>query len=168
MDGEMDRLIARAKKRDAEAFTQLMDQQAQGFYKVARAILENDEDAADAIQDTLLACWEKLGTLRENRYFKTWATKILINNCYGLIRQRRGVSLVEEVPDAVPWEDHSEVEWKEALGLLEEKYRIVVVLYYAQGFRTKEIAALLDLSDATVRTRLARAREQLKKYYGEA
>ncbi|MCR5721053.1 MAG: sigma-70 family RNA polymerase sigma factor, partial [Lachnospiraceae bacterium] len=55
----------------------------------------------------------------------------------------------------------------EALDTLEEKYRVIVVLYYSQGFSTKEIAHILKISDNTVRTRLSRARNQLKKYYEE-
>ncbi|MBR6476920.1 MAG: sigma-70 family RNA polymerase sigma factor, partial [Lachnospiraceae bacterium] len=62
----------------------------------------------------------------------------------------------------------SDLEWKEALAILGEEYRLPVVLYYVQGFQTKEIAKILGISDAAVRTRLTRAREQLRKYYGEA
>ena len=50
---------------------------------------------------------------------------------------------------------------------LNEKYRLIVTLYYTQGFKTKEIAKILDIPDNTVRTRLARARSQLEKYYKE-
>ena len=59
----MNNLIERAKQRDAEAFTQLMQSQMQNMYKTARALLSNEEDAADAISETILACWEKLGQL---------------------------------------------------------------------------------------------------------
>lgn len=63
--------------------------------------------------------------------------------------------------------DFSNVEWKEAMSVLDEKYRLVIVLYYAQGFSTKEIAGMLKITASTVRTRLSRGREQLAKYYGE-
>ena len=56
----MNNLIERAKQRDAEAFTQLMQSQMQNMYKTARALLSNEEDAADAISETILVCWEKL------------------------------------------------------------------------------------------------------------
>ena len=55
------------------------------------------------------------------------------------------------------------MEWKEALRGLDEKYRLIVVLFYAEGLRTAEIGKLLQLPDSTVRTRLARGREQLAK-----
>ena len=77
----MKSLVKRAQKGDADAFTQLMQSQMQNMYKTARAVLKNDEDAADAIADTLLACWEKIGQLRSAEFFRTWMTKILINKC---------------------------------------------------------------------------------------
>lgn len=58
----MEELIKKARQHDADAFTELMMSQMQTMYKTARAILNNEEDAADAISDTILACWEKLGT----------------------------------------------------------------------------------------------------------
>ena len=64
-------------------------------------------------------------------------------------------------------EAEANLEWKEALRGLDEKYRLIVVLFYAEGLRTAEIGKLLQLPDSTVRTRLARGREQLAKYYAE-
>ena len=72
-------LIRKAKKGDKDAFCRLMDENVQSMYKIAAAYLKNDEDAADAIQDTILSCYENLRSLRKNRYFKTWLIRILIN-----------------------------------------------------------------------------------------
>lgn len=57
----------------------LIEQNTKSMYKVAKAILKNDEDVADALQDTILTCWEKIGTLEKNEFFKTWLIRILIN-----------------------------------------------------------------------------------------
>ncbi|MBP5223595.1 MAG: sigma-70 family RNA polymerase sigma factor [Lachnospiraceae bacterium] len=160
----MDSLIRLAKERDADAFTALMDAQMSGMYKVARAILQNDEDAADAIGDTILVCWEKMETLKEIRYLKTWLTRILINHCYESLRSRSRFSDMEEIPE-ISGRDDYQIEWKEALSILTEEYREVIVLYYSQGFRTKEIARILGIPQATVRTRLSRARKHLAEYY---
>ena len=168
MDKELERLVHKAKGKDPDAFTALMNAYVQHLYKTAKAILMNDEDAADAMQETIMTCWEKMGTLKEDRYFKAWVTKILINECYDLIRGRKGVTYVEEIPEIADDREKSDLEWKEALAVLGEEYRLPVVLYYVQGFQTKEIAKLMGISDAAVRTRLSRAREQLRKYYEEA
>ena len=76
------------------------------------------------------------------------------------------MTYVEELPE-IPVNEGSDAEWKEALAVLEKENRLIVTLYYVQGFRTKEIAAILGMTDGAVRKRLARAREQLKRYYQE-
>lgn len=85
----MDRLIEKARSGEPEAFTELMQMYMQTMYKVARSVLRSDEDAADAIQDTILCCWEKIGQLKEGKYFKTWMIRILINKCNDILRAKQ-------------------------------------------------------------------------------
>lgn len=142
----------------------------QDMYRTASAILSQDADIADAIQETILTCWEKIDTLQKNRYFKTWMIRILINKCKDILRLGRRMVCVEELPEQETGstvEAEANLEWKEALQGLDEKYRLIVVLFYAEGLRTAEIGKLLQLPDSTVRTRLARGREQLARYYAE-
>ena len=82
----MQALIEEAVQGNVEAFIELMDRNSLAMYKVAHAILKNDDDAADAIQDTILICYEKLHTLKKQEYFKTWMTRILINQCNHTLR----------------------------------------------------------------------------------
>lgn len=82
------RLVLQAQKRDKDAFVTLIGLYRESMYQIAYAILKNNEDAADAMQDTILICWEKIDTLRHARYFKTWITRILINRCNRLYSQR--------------------------------------------------------------------------------
>lgn len=158
-------LIQKAKMKDPDAFTELMKSQMQSMYRTAIAILMNDDDAADAIQDTLLICWEKLNELKVDKYFKTWLTKILVNNCYGILRKKGQIIYTDELPERAGEENASNIEWKEALSALDEKYRTVLVLFYSEGLHTKEIAKILRITDSAVRTRLSRGREQLAEYY---
>lgn len=162
----MDHLILEAKRGDPDAFSALMQSQMQNMYKAARAILNSDEDAADAIADTILICWEKLDQLKKPEFFRTWMTRILINKCKDIIRKRKRYSFVEEVPDvSVQEEGFENVEWKDALNCLEEKYRLVTVLYYVEGFSTVEIGEMLGMPDSTVRSRLSRARRKLAQEF---
>lgn len=158
-------LIQKAKMKNPDAFTKLMKSQMQSMYRTAKAILMNDEDVADAIQDTLLICWEKMNELKVDRYFKTWMTKILINNCYGIIRSNRRITYTDKLPERVSEENVSNIEWREALSAIDEKYRIVLILFYSEGFHTKEIAKILGITDSAVRTRLSRGRDQLREYH---
>ncbi len=167
MQTDQELLVGRAKSGDPEAFVELMRLHSGNMYRVALSILLNDEDAADAIQDTILTCWEKLRSLREDRYFRTWMTRILIRKCYDLRSARQPYMEWEQVAEPAA-EDHYNFEFREALSALEEKYRVVMVLFYAEGYRTDEIAAFLQIPKSTVQTRLQRGRQKLADYYRSA
>lgn len=158
------KLIQKAKRRDPDAFTELMNLYMKDMYRTAVAILMNDEDAADAIQETILACWERLNSLRDNRLFKTWMTRILINKCYDIRNKRIEKVAISEYEELAVYEEESNLEIKEILQQLDEKYRVVLMLYYGDGYGTKEIAAILHIPVSTVQTRLSRGREQLGRY----
>lgn len=171
-DLKLQQLIRTAKGRDPDAFTELIRFYMKDLYRAAIAILRNDEDAADAIQETILTCWEKLQTLKNPNYFKTWLTRILIHHCYDIRRTAgRYVSLEqqEELAQEGVYEtsvyDPPNREFKELLEVLGEKYRVILTLYYGLGYSAAEIGELLHLPAATVRTRLARGRKKLKEYY---
>lgn len=161
-------LIEKARNGDAEAFLELMDRNSLSMYKVAIGILKNDDYAADAIQDTILTCFEKLHTLKKPEYFKTWLIRILINECRQILVHYRKIEF-PGTEQETPQQDMSfaEFEFKEMLSLADEKYREVLVLYYVEGFKISEISALLHMKENTVKTRLARAREQIKLFYTE-
>ena len=162
----MKHLVKQSIAGDADAFLELMEKNSLAMYKVARGILGNDEDVADAIQDTILACFEKIHTLKKPEYFKTWMIRILINECNKILRHYRSIHVQDNMPD-VPGQDMSlaEFEFKEMLNLVDEKYRIVLILYYVEGFKISDIAAILELNENTVKSRLTRARQQLQAEY---
>lgn len=162
-------LIKKAMARDTKAFTELIQLYMKDMYRVGLAILMNDEDVADAIQDTILTCWEKMHTLREPAFFKTWLTRILMNKCYDILRKSpRHLPLEETAYNQPAPEEVDNLELKEALSTLNEKYRIVMILFYSEGYHIDEIATLLKLPKSTVKTRLQRGREKLAAYYGVA
>ena len=69
---EKEKLIEKAVRKDPDAFCSLLQMYTQDMYRVALAILMNDEDVADALQEVALICWNKIGTLHNPEYFKTW------------------------------------------------------------------------------------------------
>ncbi|MDO4272523.1 MAG: sigma-70 family RNA polymerase sigma factor [Eubacteriales bacterium] len=159
-------LIRKAKKGDSDAFCRLMDIQMQSMYKVARAYLKNDEDVADAIQDTILCCFEKLTTLEQNRYFKTWLTRILINKCKDILQSKSRVMYTDSLPETPIYdEDFEAAEWNNVLAPLDEKYRTILLLYYMEGFNTREISEILNLKESTVKSRLQRGRQKVSQEY---
>ena len=160
-------LVRGATALDTDAFLELIDNNTDRMYKTAWAILGNEADAADAIQETILDCYEKLNTLRHPEYFTTWLTRILINNCLSIRRQYRTDSLPEQMPE-IPVEDqYEEGGFEELISDVDEKYRLILTLYYADELSVAEIADLLEMKENTVKTRLARGREQVRRYLDE-
>lgn len=162
-------LVVKAQKKNEAAFVQLMEMNKQGMYKVAKSYLHHEEDVADAMQNTILICYEKLATLREPQYFKTWMIRILINECKDILRKNRELCLLDEMPETEGRDMAQEnLEFMELLKSMDEKYRTLLILYYVEGFNTREIAELLELNEHTVKTRLVRARRNFaKEYQGE-
>lgn len=148
---------------DKEEFTRAVLEYESTLYRVAKSMLGSEADCADAAQNALLRAWEKQHTLRDTAYFKTWLTRILINECRAILRQRaRYAPLEAEIAEGeVAPEGGGEL--YEAVMGLDEKYRLPVVLHYIEGFKTAEIAAMLRLPEGTVKTRLRRAREILRE-----
>lgn len=162
----MKRLVKRAQNGDADAFVQLMEANRQNMYKVAICYVNNPEDAADVIQDTILTAFEKLRDLREPGYFRTWLTRILINKCKDFLDERSWEVAFDEMPETA-YNDAAldQLMYEELLQEVDEQYRDILVLHYVEGFQSKEIAEVLDMKDATVRTRLRRGRENLMQAY---
>lgn len=162
----MKQLIKQALAGNNEAFVSMMELNMQSMYKTAWVYLKNDEDVADAVQDTILTCYEKLYTLQNPKYFKTWMTRILINKCNDMLKKRRRYELDEALPERGAVEEHyADCEWKAVLSRLPEKYQQVLSLYYIEGLSTKEISRVLEINLNTVLTRLARAKKKLRAEY---
>lgn len=124
-------LIKRSKKGDKEAFALLMDMHRQMLYNTALLVLHQEDDALDAIQDAILACWENLPTLRKDQYFKTWLVKILLNKCRDIQRSQSHYAFVEELPeseDEPDWDTHMDV--GRAMGRLGDQDQLILSLFY--------------------------------------
>lgn len=167
-NGEL-RLVKLARKGDREAFTQLVVANERMLSRVAMATLKNPDDAADAVQDTVLQAWESLGQLRQARYFKTWVVRILLNKCYRISAQRslyahsqlEETLLAGEQPD---WDQSLDV--ASALQAMGEQDRLLG-LFYFDRLSTREIAQALGLSESCVRQRLHRGRKRFQAIYTE-
>ena len=151
---------------DREQFTAAVLAAEPTLYRVAKTMLRSEHDCADAAQQAILRAWERLDTLHSTRYFKTWLVRILINECMTMLRRQKRLApydeaAVEAMIPASAADDHSDL--YAAITALDEKLRLPVVLYYLEGFKIREIAAMLGVPEGTVKTRLRNAREQLRK-----
>ena len=159
-------LVLSAKNKNPDAFAELIHICKKDLYRIAKSILSNDEDVADAIQETILISYEQLSLLQYPEYFKTWLIRILINQCNGLIRAGRRYVAIENIPDNGSFDtNQANVEFMMLMDSLDERYRTVLVLYYSEGFSVKEISEILDLTESAVKARLKRGREKVKKIF---
>ena len=164
----MEALVRRAREGNADAFVELMEQNKQSMYKIAKAYLKREEDVADAISETILDCFEHMEKLKEAQYFGTWLVRILINNCKNM-RKRNGRVEYTDRPEvferSISAEDEKTREFLAYLEPLEESDRMLMILFYVWGFRTREIAEFLQISEATVKSRLQRGRKKIKQVF---
>lgn len=149
-----------------EEFVHQISSAEKSLYRIARSILRNDEDCADAVQSAILKAFDKLDTLKQEKYFRTWLTRILINESYQILRSKE---------EQLPYEEYMErqedvLEYSEvfiALMELEDIYRVPFTLHYIEGYSMKEISKILDISVSNVKIRLFRARIKLQGRLGE-
>lgn len=137
------------------------------LYRVSKSICFYESDCEDAVQQAILKAYEKLDTLREEKYFRTWITRILINECYRVNKlKRREVSFFEySLSEEAHNENHSYV--FESIMNLPPKIRIVIQLYYVEGYSVEETASILHIPSGTVKSRLSQGRKKLKSILEE-
>jgi len=132
------------------------------MYRVAWSILRNETDVQDALQDAALKAWEKRSKVREEKYFRTWLIRILINICYDIQRRHRNVVPLEKIP-AQTYAKAPDPELAIALRAVPEKLRLPLVLCYCEGMSYEEAADVLRIPMTTLRGRLNRGKDALRK-----
>ena len=138
------------------------------LYHVAKTLLYNDADCADAIQEAIVKAFTNLHTLRKDSYGKTWLVRIVINECNAIMRKQKNIVPLEDYQnqEAVWPEDYSDL--YEAVSQLPKEIRVCVALYYLEGYSIKETAKILDVTESAVKNRLLRAREKLRSELEQA
>ena len=153
-----------------ERFTQAAQKYMDMIFRVAFSYLKSREDADDATQNVLLALYKTDKTFENPEHMKAWLIRVTVNECKKVLRspwRKRGEPL-EDYENTLRFQEPRDRELYSAVMALDVKYRAVIVLYYYEGYSIRETAGLLGIPPATVGTRLARAREQLKLTLTEA
>ncbi len=162
----MHKLVQRAQNGDKNAFVKLMQAHKADMYRLGKGYFRSDHDIADALSETILTCYENIGNLREPRFFRAWLMRIFCNKCNDMKRRGRHYAGEEALPDRAGDDaDTANAEFLLLMDSLEEPYRIVLILYYAQRFRVREIAEITGLSESAVKTRLKRGRDKMRDVY---
>ena len=150
----------------------IIDEYGDYLLRVAYLYVKNETTAEDIVQDVFIAFYEKQEQYRQEASLKTYLVKMTVNRCHDYLRswQHKRVVLFEkitakrthETPERVYMQNVESTDLIETLFTLSLTYREVIILYYYEEMSTVEIAKLLNCPESTVRTRLQRARKQLK------
>ncbi len=145
-----------------EQFSHLVLKYNESLFFTAKSILRNDTDAEDAVCNAIMKAYENFGQLKEIKYFKTWITRIVINEAYMLCRKNKNTESIEEMQHEPSYSDYHDETW-EIVNSLEDEYRTVLILFYYNDISIKDIAKHLNIAVGTVKSRLNRGRQRLKE-----
>ena len=153
---------------DKDAFAARVTAMQQSLYRVAASYLRGEADRLDAVCEAVARAWEKRGTLRDERLFATWLTRILIRECVNIQRRQRRTVPVEALPEQAQ-EDESDAvrSLREAIEALPQRQRTMVVLHYMEDYDVREVARIMSTTRGAVCAGLSRARETLRRRIGE-
>ncbi len=164
--------VKKAKEGDVNEIGNLIQDSIQSMYRVAFGILKNEDEIYDAISNTTVIVFEKISTLRKEELFKTWLTRILINECYKIYNQNKKVIYLEncnkETLNSLQFSEKDKLEELDAINLinnLSKDLKETVMLYYFEDFSVKEVAEILNIPEGTVKSRLSKARKDLEKIF---
>ena len=167
--GTANKEVQLAKKGDKEAFAGLIEANKAQLYRVAKGIVFQDCDIEDAIQETILKVWRGLSSLKRDDLFKTWLIRILINECYIILRQRnKGMELAQNLAEqSCETSTNQKIDVWNALKKLDVDMSTVLILYYFEDISSKDIARILEVPEGTVKSRLYRAKEKIGRILSE-
>jgi RNA polymerase sigma-70 factor (ECF subfamily) len=168
---EQDILIKKAIKGDADAFTELIKSNKVYLYKIAYSYVKNEQTALDILQESTYKAFINIKKLNKPAFFKTWVTKIIINEALNTIRKDKNiVSINEDTPlhneqNTVSIEE--KLDLYNALDNLRDNYKTVILLKYFNSLSVENISYIMDIPQNTVKSHLKRAKESLSKILKE-
>ena len=149
---------------DDETFARLVREYASNLYRITLGILHNHEDAEDAVAESILKAYEKIHTLRNIESFRAWIMQIAVNEAKRIYTKNKRSMPIENIEEYMPEfrDEHHEL-W-DIVMKLDISYREVTILYFYEQLSIKEIGKILHIPEGTVKSRLYRAKKELKRY----
>lgn len=152
-----------SKTINKDTFIELIQENKISLYRLSKSILKNEADVEDAISETILKAYTNIHKLKAPESFKAWLMKILVNECYSIIKKNKRIQLEE---DFTTYEGVNEVNDGDNLmpyiNKLEDTFKAVVILFYYEDLSIKSIGKILKVPEGTVKSRLKRAKLKLK------
>lgn len=160
-------LVRKAKEGDTESFARLYEQVYKKMYQYAFYTLRSEEDAKDVVSDTVMDAFEQIGQLKSEEAFNVWIFRILVNKCKSKMRdyyivtediEENEHSSAEDISDNI----HKSLDIREGMSRLDKDEQQIINMHVILGYKTREIAVLLNMNENTVRSKESRALARLK------
>lgn len=150
-----------------EQFSKLIKSYSGSMYRLAAGMLQNQQDAEDAVSEAVLRACENIGKLRSTEKFKAWIMQITANEARKIYNQRKRTFVSEHLEEWMPAfeDDHHEL-W-DAVMKLDVVFREAIILFYYDRLSIREIAKVLKVKEGTVKSRLSRGKSQLREMLEE-
>lgn len=176
---KLDELVIKSKNGDKDAFIQLVLDIKSDLYKIAKTRLSNEEDIKDALQETMITAYKYIKNIKDTSKFKHWIIKILINNCNKIYKKKEHFKYIYEDINFTESEECKKlsllnnntdilinsINFYEMINCLDNDEKTIMVLYYGEQYPTKEISKLLHIKENTIKSKIYRAKEKIKKNY---
>ena len=133
------------------------------MYKIAYGYLTSEADSMEAVDEAVYLGFAKIRQLKEPDALKSWITRILINECYRILRNRKKLILSQDLPEIPSEEYDTSMTVKTAVENLPEELKEIIILRYFADYSVKDTSIFLDLPQGTVATRSRKALELLKE-----
>ena len=168
----IENLVSESQKGNNDAFTELILTFKTDLFKIAKMRLICEDDVEDAIQETIIQAYKNIKKVKHPQFFKAWIIKILINQCNRIYKKSTKVTQVEyneqiNLSYIDNEENINQMDFYILIRTLTYNERISLTLYYLLDFTTKEISSILKEPEATIRSRISRAKLKLKEIYKE-
>lgn len=163
-------LVIRAKKGNVDAFCTLYDTYKRKLFNYAYYRLGNSEDAEDVVQDCMLTAFEQINNLKKPEAFSSWLYTILYHGCMSAIKEQikqRNNTNIDDYQNTLTYDNTADIEreeLKQALSILGEDERNIVLLSVVVGLNSKEIAKITGFTSGNVRQKLTRSLSKMKRY----
>ena len=167
----MDELLERLKDGDMNAFDEMVEYYEKKLFYIALARTNDENISKEAVQDTFICLYMNIKKLRKVDNFNSWIIKILINNCNKKYMKKKitevsfdGMNAEIFMHDDYDIEEVlAKINFFELISVLGEDDRTIFALYYKDNYNTKEISEIMGMNENTIRTRMRRTREIIKK-----
>lgn len=161
---EILQLIKKAQKGNKEAFNELILYYEKDLYNIAKSRLHNEDDVCDVVQETILKAYQSIRKLLNPSKFKIWLIKILINECNKIYKsQKNNLYDIDEKSDSIVYDKNdSDLEFLNLMNVLDSDEKNIFILYYQEGYTSKEISKILNINQNTILSKLSRGKEKIK------